>query len=334
MAALLVNLCTLIGILTFFPSSIIGRKLSISSIERVLHIMIPSFACGALAATALFLMIPEAIHLISGHHDEEENDHRRLENSENEVAWKFGASVLGGYFIPFVFAGLIPHSHVPNDTDAIHRSQTEPSSIHQKSTSDKLKGDNEYSSDHVGRPFEDIPQVAGNSSEALTLDTDKTRSRISPDYRLCCTILIGDGFHNFSDGVFIGAAFLLCSNSIAIAATASTVFHELSQEIADYILLTSVCGLSPLMALALNFVSGLSVMVGVVVVLSMDLSDESVGILLCLSAGVYFYITFTECAPRINHFLVDSFTRMLSFTFWVIGIVPIGLVLLSHEHCH
>jgi hypothetical protein len=42
-----------------------------------------------------------------------------LEDAESQTAWKFGASVLGGYFIPFVFAGVFRHSHVPDDDDIV-----------------------------------------------------------------------------------------------------------------------------------------------------------------------------------------------------------------------
>jgi zinc transporter ZupT len=54
------------------------------------------------------------------------------------------------------------------------------------------------------------------------------------------------------------------------------------------------------MALTLNFISGLSVMFGVIVILATDVSNETVGVLLSMSAGVYFYIAFTDCAPRIS----------------------------------
>lgn len=259
--------------------------------------------------------------MLSGATDE--HDHRQLENTESLAAWKFGVSVFGGYFIPFVFSGIFPHSHVPKDDD-IHLHPTD------EATSAREPSYNADAPDSVDKDTEEIGKVGVGPKE------DKLSSKqvsINPDYRLACSVLVGDFFHNFADGIFIGTAFLLCSRSIAITVSATSVFHELSQELADYFLLTNQCGLSPLKALALNFISGLSVMLGVVVIMAMEVSEESVGVLLSMSAGVYFYIALTECAPRINHYIVDTYCRVLSFVFWSVGAVPIGLVLLNHEHC-
>ena len=289
--------------------------------EYIFHIIIPSFACGALLAASVFLLIPEAIHLLSGSSDE--HDPRQLENTENQVAWKFGVSVMGGYFIPFVFSGIFPHSHVPNDDDIhLHPAEEATSALEPSCHAD--------AADSVDKDVEEIGEVGvGPKADKLA----SKQISINPDYRLASSVLVGDFFHNFADGIFIGTAFLLCSRSIAVTVTATSVFHELSQELADYFLLTNQCGLSPWKALALNFTSGLSIMLGVVVIMAMDVSEESVGVLLCMSAGVYFYIALTECAPRINHYIVDTHCRLLSFVFWSLGAVPIGLVLLNHEHC-
>lgn len=161
-----------------------------------------------------------------------------------------------------------------------------------------------------------------------------TEIKVPINYNLAISILLGDGFHNFADGIFLGNAFLLCSRSVAYAIVGGTIYHELAQELADYFLLTTHVGLKPLVALTLNFVSGFSVMLGVVVILALPVSATATGCILAISAGVYVYIAASECLPRIeleikNHW--DRFSSMLCFT---IGAVPIGLVLLSHGHCH
>jgi zinc transporter ZupT len=340
LAAFIVNLCTLVGVLIFIPASLFSRKVSTPIKKNVLHIVIPSFACGALSATAIFLLIPEALHLI-GEAQGGEEEHRRLEDAESQTAWKFGASVLGGYFIPFVFAGVFRHSHVPDDDDIVsdrrradntavaiadETSRNAETSHNDENEKDLPKKDGE----HDGEDKDE--DELGSKETTETLDLRETIP-VVPDYQLAASILIGDFFHNFADGVFIGTAFLLCSSTIGTTVAASTIFHELSQELADYFLLTNQCGFSPLMALTLNFISGLSVMIGVIVILATDVSDETVGVLLSMSAGVYFYIAFTECAPRISKYITDTRKRVLSFLFWVVGAVPITLVLLNHEHC-
>ena len=274
--------------------------------------------------------------MITGSHDEHGDEHRRhLENSESDTAWKFGVSLMGGYFIPFIFSGIFPHSHVPKDDDIHLNHKQEETAILKSSAQAEAV---EYTDDDTGKRVvatgstkDDIE--LRSEEEHTDVGTEKKVVAIRPDYRLATAVLVGDFFHNFADGIFIGTAFLLCSTTIAITVTATSVFHELSQELADYFLLTNQCGFSPCKALTLNFISGMSVMLGVIVIMAVDVSSESVGVLLAMSAGVYLFVSLTECAPRVNHYLVDNRSRVLSFLFWTVGAVPIGLVLLNHEHC-
>jgi zinc transporter ZupT len=114
-----------------------------------------------------------------------------------------------------------------------------------------------------------------------------TKTKTFIDYRLGASILIGDAFHNFADGLFIGAAFLSCSWATAFSITAITLFHEMAQELADFILLTRFVGLSVFQAASLNFVSGLWVCLGGIIVLAAKPSDEAIGIMLAFAGGVY-----------------------------------------------
>eukprot|EP01083_Nonionella_stella_P098878 278124_1 len=94
---------------------------------------------GALIATAVFLIFPEALHLIEGVHEspddhsdhsgevsanEEEDhsghNHRYLQedshddSSESANAAKFGCAILGGFLMPFLFTIFF---HQNNDED-------------------------------------------------------------------------------------------------------------------------------------------------------------------------------------------------------------------------
>lgn len=283
-------------------------------------------------ATSVFLLIPEAIHMLSGGHEGEgdHEDHRRhLENTESDVAWKFGVSLLGGYFIPFVFAGLFPHCPVIDNLDMAKVNEADSTTTDGAAVG-KVTDEGEVEKVVDGNSKEELEM---RSSGTTTTDDQDSSTSITVDYRLMTSVLVGDFFHNFSDGIFIGTAFLVCSQSFAIAVAMSTVFHELCQELADYLLLTNQCGLSPWKALTLNFLSGLSVMFGVITILAIDVSNETIGVLLAMSAGVYFSIALTDCAPRTNNHITDTYRRVISLLFWIVGAVPIGLVLLNHEHC-
>jgi zinc transporter ZupT len=79
--------------------------------------------------------------------------------------------------------------------------------------------------------------------------------------RVLCGVLIGDFFHNFTDGIFIGAAFNSCDSARGWTVATTSIFHEMTQEIADFIALRSA-GLSVTNALLYNFASGISVLLG------------------------------------------------------------------------
>jgi zinc transporter ZupT len=91
--------------------------------------------------------------------------------------------------------------------------------------------------------------------------------------------------------------------------------------------------LSMVHALALNFASGSSIVIGVIIVFTMDLSDAAIGAILSFSAGVYLYIAIGECLPRIQLARKTARDHVLFFSFFILGAVPIGLVLLKHVHC-
>jgi len=128
----------------------------------------------------------------------------------------------------------------------------------------------------------------------------QTKKKKPINYRLAASLLMGDFFHNFADGIFIGTAFTLCDRSVAIAIAAATLYHKLAQELADYFLLTEHCGLAPLKALVLNFLNKLSIVIDVIVILSLDVSNMAIGCILAVSAGVYVHIAASECLPRIE----------------------------------
>ena len=103
--------------------------------------------------------------------------------------------------------------------------------------------------------------------------------------------------HNFTDGVLVGTAFSLCGRQLAIAIALATVYHELAQEVADFFLLTKHCNIRPGMALLLNFVGGLSVLLGALLILTVDISSNATGCILAIGGGVYIYVAVGECLP-------------------------------------
>jgi len=168
------------------------------------------------------------------------------------------------------------------------------------------------------------------ASKAVIIDVSSSRTRV------LCGILLGDFLHNTCDGLFIGTAFLSCGSTMGWSVTAAAVYHELAQELADYVLLTDPKkgNLKPAIALLLNFISGLSVLVGVVIMLSLDtVSPLALGRILAFSGGVYLQIGAAESMPRTYELAKTPLLQLTGLIAFAVGAAAIGLALLDHKHC-
>ena len=117
--------------------------------------------------------------------------------------------------------------------------------------------------------------------------------------------------------------------------TAGTIYHELVQEFGDFFLLVGPGGLTVPQACAVNFVSGVSVMIGAMWYLWLEPGMGTQGILLAFSAGVYTYVACTEAAGEMLHEVgrLSPAKRMGLVACFALGAIGIGLILLDHEHC-
>lgn len=113
------------------------------------------------------------------------------------------------------------------------------------------------------------------------------------------TNLIGDGFHNFLDGMIIAASFMV-SVPVGIATTLAVIFHEIPQEVGDFGVLLYV-GFKKKTALIFNFASGLLSVVGAVVTLLFLHSSEEFGmIILAVAGGGFLYIAGSDLIPELH----------------------------------
>ncbi|KAL7508539.1 hypothetical protein ACHAXN_005568 [Cyclotella atomus] len=360
-ATLLVNCAALTGLLLLLLPAM--RKGLIATSEGESHgkwldIIIPSFAVGALMATTVFLVVPEALHHIEGAHGIESGDedhsghgHRLLQdehddheedNAEGVNAAKLGCGILGGFLLP-IFLSILFHrdEKAEEDESALPADEEECASC--MGDEDVENGAAPQDRGSISAAVVISPNDSAVYDADASVDTFKdkvppvdpiaTKTKTFIDYRLGSSILIGDAFHNFADGLFIGAAFLSCSWATAFSITAITLFHEMAQELADFILLTRFVGLSVFQAASLNFVSGLWVCLGGIIVLAAKPSDEAIGIMLAFAGGVYINIAACESLPRVERSIKDRNDRALTFFSIIVGTIPIGLILLDHKHC-
>ncbi len=109
----------------------------------------------------------------------------------------------------------------------------------------------------------------------------------------------------------------------------------LAQEIADYFVLTDPKqgNLKPVHALGLNFLSGLSVVIGVCVIMSVEVDGRAFGMLLTFGGGIYIQVALGECMARCYPMANTALLKILTITFFSLGALAIGVVLYDHEHC-
>lgn len=112
-------------------------------------------------------------------------------------------------------------------------------------------------------------------------------------------ILIGDGFHNFIDGVVIVAAFHT-SIAFGIAVSISVFAHEVPQEIADFGILIKN-GYSRKKALIMNLISGSTALLGgLIAYYTIDAINNIVPYVLALSASSFIYIALADLVPQMH----------------------------------
>ena len=169
--------------------------------------------------------------------------------------------------------------------------------------------------------------------EELMKTADVDDGALKADWGFVFAIFFGDFLHNFVDGIFIANAFLDCQQSKGWTVASSTVAHELAQEVSDFFMLVTRGGLTTIQALAVNVVSGASVVIGAWWFLWLEPGNGDRGMLLAFSGGVYVYVAATECAATFVHKNPTWRLKLLNVVLFIIGAVAIGLVLLDHSHC-
>ncbi len=112
-------------------------------------------------------------------------------------------------------------------------------------------------------------------------------------------IVIGDGMHNFVDGILLAAAFLTDAKLGWVTAIAITA-HEIPQEISDFMVLLDG-GLSKSRALFLNAISGAAMTLGGIIGW-VGLSDAHTAIpyVLILAASSFIYIAVADLVPELH----------------------------------
>lgn len=143
-------------------------------------------------------------------------------------------------------------------------------------------------------------------------------------------ITIGDGVHNFIDGLTIAATYLT-NPALGLITTVAIAAHEIPQEIADFGVLVH-SGMKKRDALALNFLSaGFAVAGGVGGYFFLNHFAGVLPVLLAFSAGIFIYIASSDLIPDLHRDFKEQrrWTQVIPF---ILGILLMyAMITILHE---
>nr|XP_020466707.1 zinc transporter ZIP10 [Monopterus albus] len=113
-------------------------------------------------------------------------------------------------------------------------------------------------------------------------------------------VIMGDGMHNFSDGLAIGAAF--SANLTGGISTSVAVFcHELPHELGDFAVLLKA-GMTVKQAIVYNLLSALMAYVGMLIGTAVGQYTHSLtSWIFAITAGMFLYVALVDMLPEMLH---------------------------------
>ncbi|MYN03548.1 ZIP family metal transporter [Pseudoduganella sp. DS3] len=112
-------------------------------------------------------------------------------------------------------------------------------------------------------------------------------------------ILLGDGMHNFTDGILIAAAFL-ADPQLGIVTGVAIIAHEIPQEIGDFIVLLNA-GFSRTRAYVYNLLcSLLAVAGGLLGYFTLDKATNLIPYVLVFASSGFIYIAVSDLMPQMQ----------------------------------
>jgi zinc transporter ZupT len=314
-ASVVVTLIALVGLALIVPLLYSGR-LDVTD-QSTFALVSGMFAAGALLATAFMFIFPETL-----------NSLRMAYTGDSDAKQAAG---LGGSALAGIGAGALIAMFAQMYGGHAHGQTPQYAS--------KDKRDEGVEMTHANPTKSGDPEAAVSSLELAEVDAfDSTKISFCQcrPKRWTATVyavLVGDFLHNFADGVAIGVAFKTCDPAFGWVVATGTIAHEISQELADFMVLVTRGRMSIGAALVSNFLSGLSCLIGTLIALYVDMSHESIGINLGFSGGVYCWVAIGECMAYAANHAKSAKEMALGAFFFVFGAVVLGLVLLGHVHC-
>ncbi|XP_073839615.1 zinc/iron regulated transporter-related protein 71B [Musca autumnalis] len=311
--------------------------------QEILNFLI-AVAVGTLSGDALMHLLPHALvneHAASSSsshdHEHDGQDHDPSSHSHDTTAvWICACAFFTAVFM-YVIENLLPllrgkpdqgsHGHGHGHSHNHHHHHSHNHNHTNNNNSKEILATNnssvaENNGDASAIPeTKDVRELNVMLNEAK-LDAKKPSRPLTP---LAFMVIIGDGLHNLTDGLAIGAAF--ASAPVTGLATAFAVLcHELPHELGDFALLLQT-GVSIRRAIYLNIVSSVLSFVGMAIgLLIAGLHSSMTQWIYAGTAGSFLYIALADLVPAMA---AESKDKLKTSLIQVIGVLVGGFIMLA-----
>jgi len=249
--------------------------------KKILLFMV-SLAVGVLGGSGLFHLLPHALGLGG--------------DADNSYLWKC-STVVGGIYFFFITENLLKiyvrfsewkrHKLSKSEMNRSLDISNATDLHHAVSSGDKINDNMFEKSSQL--EFEAESLVEKKSAEKA----GRFFERVAP---VAWMIIIGDGLHNFIDGLAIGVSFT--SNIVEGVSTSLAIFcEELPHELGDFAILLN-SGLSYKQALIANFLSACNCYVGLIIGIVLGSTTQIVKWIYAIAAGMFLYISLVDMLPE------------------------------------
>ncbi|HYC35254.1 MAG TPA: ZIP family metal transporter [Usitatibacter sp.] len=137
-------------------------------------------------------------------------------------------------------------------------------------------------------------------------------------------IVIGDSFHNFTDGIIIASAFV-ADPKLGVVTALAIIAHEIPQEIGDFLVLLH-SGFSRARALAMNALSGVATIVGALLgYFALSMVTSWTPEILAIAAASMIYVAVADLIPAL-HKRTALGESLAQVAFIVLGVASIWII--------
>jgi len=273
--------------------------------QPILKVLL-AFASGGLLGDAFLHLIPHAISPHShdgsdhGHSHSHSHSHGGEEGHDHTENMMVGLWVLAGMMAFFVVEKCVRHikgGHGHSHSHgAVNEEETKKEAVEgseKKTDDDKKTEDAETTDDSEDKKDSKEKEESTDDQPPVEVVEPKKEIKISAYLNL-----VADCTHNFTDGLAIGASFLV-SRNVGLITTLTIFLHEIPHEIGDFAILIQ-SGCTKRKAMSLQLVTAIGAFAGCICgLLAEGLGTAASAWILPFTAGGFIYIATVSVIPEL-----------------------------------